>query len=96
MTIILSNENLENYLFYGFVVKEGKLFLNTVYHYTYVNGEKLEHTLFNFNENGEMYIERRNLKTNEIEEREGVVDVTSNWEECPKIGHYSGVIKKER
>ncbi len=51
---------------------------------------------FNFYENGEMFAEKRNYITNEIEEREGIVDVSSNWENIPQLGDYSNVMIKER
>lgn len=38
----------------------------------------------------EEMIEQMKLK------REGIVDVSSNWEDIPKLGDYFKVIKKER
>lgn len=90
------NDDLENYLLYGFVKKEGKLFLNMAYYYTYKESKKVEHILFNFEENGEMFIEKRDFITGNVEEKDGVVDVSFNWEYYPNFGDYSGLIRVER
>lgn len=96
LTVRFYNDNQENYLLYGFVKKNDKLFLNTAYHYTYFNNKKIEHILFNFKENGEMFVEKKDYISGELEEREAVVDVSCNWEPFPKFGEYAGVIKVDR
>lgn len=42
LTVRFYNDKFENYLLYGFVKKDNRLFLNTVYHYLYNNGEEVE------------------------------------------------------
>lgn len=42
LTVRFYNEKFENYLLYGFVKKDNRLFLNTAYHYLYNNGEEVE------------------------------------------------------
>ena len=37
--------------------------------------------VFGFKQNGELYMEKRDLLSGEIEEREAVVDVSCNWED---------------
>lgn len=96
LTVRFYNENQEDYLLYGFVKKVDKLFLNMACHYLYDNGEKVEMTLFNFKETGELFMERRNKASGKVEQREAIVDVTCNWEEIPKFGQYQEVIKVER
>lgn len=96
LTVRFYNDNQENYLLYGFVKRENKLFLNLAYHYLYDNGEEVETTLFKFKETGELFIERRNNVSGEVEQREDVVDVTCNWEEIPQFGEYQEVLKVER
>lgn len=96
LTVRFYNENLENYLLYGFVKKKDKLFLNMAYHYTYLNNQKVEHTLFNFKENGEMIAEKKDYISGVVEERKSIVDVSCNWEPFPEFGNYFGVIRVER
>ena len=96
LTVRFYNENQECYLLYGFVKKGDKLFLNAAYHYLYDNGEDIEMTLFNFKDTGEVFMERRNNVSGEVEQREAIVDVTCNWEEFPQFGEYQGVVKVER
>ena len=96
LTVRFYNENQENYLLYGFAKKGVKLFLNAAYHYLYDNGEKIEMTLFNFKETGELFMERSNNASEEVEQRDAIVDVVCNWEVFPQFGEYQGVIKVER
>ncbi|MBQ7775067.1 MAG: hypothetical protein IJ379_04015 [Lachnospiraceae bacterium] len=96
LTVRFYNDAFEYYLLYGFEKKDDRLFLNMAYHYAYLDGEEQETTLFNFKENGEMVAERRNYISGEVEEREGVVDVSCNWEPIPEFGDYHGVIRVER
>lgn len=84
------------YLMYGFVLKNDKLFLNAAYHYSYLDGKIIEHTLFSFDQDGKMIAEKMDYRTGEVEEREGIVDVSPNWEEIPTFGEYSSIIRKER
>lgn len=96
LTVRFYNEKFENYLLYGFVKKDNRLFLNTAYHYLYNNGEEVEQTLFNFKDTGELFMERSNNASKEVEQREIVVDVTCNWEDFPEFGNYFGIIRAER
>ena len=96
ITVRFYNDSLENYLLYGFIKKDDKLFLNTAYHYTYKESKKVEHILFNFKENGEMFIEKRDFITGNVEERDGIVDVSCNWELFPDFGDYHGLIRVNR
>ena len=65
-------------------------------HWNYSNGEIIETILFNFKETGEMIVAKTNQLTNEVEEMESVVDVSSNWEEVVEFGQYQNVIRIER
>lgn len=96
LTVRFYNEKFENYLLYGFVKKDNRLFLNTAYHYLYNNGEEVEQTLFNFKDTGELFMERSNNASKEVEQREIVVDVTCNWEDFQEFGDYFGIIRAER
>ena len=44
----------------------------------------------------EKFMERRNIEAKKVEEREAVVDVSSNWEEYPEFGNYCSLIRVER
>lgn len=96
LTVRFYNDNLENYLIYGFVKKNNKLFMNMACHYTYLNNKKIEHIIFNFNENGEMFTEKRDYVSGVVEEKEAIVDISCNWEDFPEFGYYYDVIRVER
>ncbi len=91
------DEKERTYLLYGFRRKnQEEIFLNTVYYYNYENEKEIENIFYNFQENGEMFIERRDLVTGNIEERESIVNVSCNWEKYPEFGEYSRLIILER
>ena len=91
------NEDIETYLLYGFQrCGETDIFLNMVYYYNYQNSQEIENIFFNFKENGEMAIERRNLITGELEEKEAIVDVSCNWERFPEFGDYLKLVLLHR
>ncbi|MBP1590662.1 MAG: hypothetical protein ILP22_01310 [Oscillospiraceae bacterium] len=90
------NEELENYLMYGFKKTEGKLFLNTAYYYRFQDNKEIEHIYFNFKENGDMVAEKKDYIKNIVEESEYKVDVSCNWECIPKFGEYQELLKEER
>lgn len=90
------NEDFENWLLYSFIEIDNKLFQNLVWWWDYLDGRVIEHYMVHFKANGEMISEHWEFCTGETEDRKGVVDVSSNWEEFPEFGHYDGVIKVER
>lgn len=91
------NNDTQTYLLYGFRRKnEDDIFMNTVYYYEYQDGKQTEHMIFNFKENGELYMEKRNMITGDVDARESIVDVTCNWEKFPHFGDYSKLIVLER
>ena len=92
------NENCEKYLTYAFHrEKDDDLFLNAVCYHDYDDDNKLKAMLiFGFKTNGQLFMEKQNLLTGDVEEREANVDITCNWEKFPKFGEYDSLIKKER
>lgn len=91
------DKDMNVFLLYGFCRKDNnKLFLNGAYHYLYKDGTKIEQTIFNFKDTGELFIERRNIEANSVEEKEAIVDISSNWEEYPEFGNYCSLIRVER
>lgn len=92
------NDNCEKYLTYAFHrEKEDDLFLNAVYYHDYdENNIETEILIFGFETTGQLFMEKRNLLTGDVEEREAKVDISCNWEKFPKFGEYDSLIKKER
>ena len=91
------DKDMNVFLLYGFRRKDNnKLFLNAAYHYLYKNATKIEQTIFNFKDTGELFMERRNIESKNVEEREAIVDVSYNWEEYPEFGNYCSLIRVER
>lgn len=91
------NENKERYLTYAFNRKSKKdIFLNAAYFYNYNDAIQTEMMVFSFNEEGELYMEKRNLINGDVETRESIVDVSCNWEKYPEFGEYSGLAVLER
>jgi hypothetical protein len=86
----------ELFLIYGFKIMEERLFLKTVYHYTYKDNELSEVVLFNFFEDGNLYMRKSKCIHNSHEEKKYIVDVSANWEKYPEFGCYSGILKQER
>ena len=84
------------FLVYQFTKIKEKLFLEAAYHYGYVKGKKVQHTFFRFDVDGNMYAEQMNYSTNEVVEKEGKVDVSTNWEEIPSFGDYSSIARIDR
>lgn len=87
------------YLQYDFIVKENKrIFLRTIMYWEYKDNTDIElkNMIFGYQENGHIYMEQRDFKTGEIEERETEDDVSRNWDLYPEFGEYSYLCKEER
>lgn len=96
ITVSFFNKEFENYLVYGFMKTDDKLFLNTAYYYRFQDGKEIEHIYFNFKENGDMITEKKDYINNIVEESEAKVDVSVNWESIPQFGEYQNLLKEER
>lgn len=90
------NDNEVNYITYAFHKEHNKLFLNAAYYLNYEEEKVIELMVFGFKENGELCMEKRDLLSGEIEERETVVDVSCNWEDFPEFGNYTKLLILER
>lgn len=91
-------DELQNqYLVYEFQKKEnGKVFLKGATHFEY-NEEILSILyVFNFEENGELFMEKTDVINGITEQKEDVVDVSTNWDICPCFGEYEHILRKER
>ncbi len=95
-SVVFYDENQVPYLFYDFKKLNNQLFLYMVYHYEYREEKIIQHTFFRFEEDGKMFTERMDYLTNEVVEKEGNVDVSSNWEQIPSFGNYSSIMRKDR
>ena len=91
------NENMHSYLIYEFHTKDDqRVFLKGAYYREYQEEKEIELTIYNFHENGYVFMEKQNLLTNEFEEREGQFNVESNWDKYPEFGKYDHLLKIER
>lgn len=93
------DNQIRKYLQYDFkVTKSGKLFLKTAINWEYEGNSDSETScmIFGFQENGYTAMEKRDMKTGEVEERETYSGVEGNWENYPQFGHYLYLCKEER
>jgi len=90
---------LREYLSYSFQeMRPGKLFLVSAGYRDFEEGgaEPVTFAMFSFKESGELVVERRDLRSSDVQEVEHNVDVSSNWEEYPEFGEYGAVKRAER
>lgn len=90
---------IRKHLQYDFEVTKGdKLFLKTAIYWEYEGDTDSETScmIFGFQENGYTAMEKRNLKTGEVEERETYGRVEGNLEDYPQFGQYTYLCKEER
>lgn len=84
-------------LYMNFTLKMiNEFFLKGAYYREYQEEKEIELTIYNFHENGYVFMEKQNLLTNEFEEREGQFNVESNWDKYPEFGKYDHLLKIER
>ncbi|MBL0385771.1 hypothetical protein JJB07_03835 [Tumebacillus sp. ITR2] len=99
VSVSFLDELLRKYLHYDFEVQAGDdLFLKTVMFWEYEGETDVETDtlILGYQSNGHIVMEKRNLKTGEVEEREAVDDVAKNWEKYPDFGDYMSLCKEER
>ena len=88
------------YLAYGFNEKQPRrLFLKSVSYREFEDEGDNPATfiMFNFDESGHVVIERRNMRTGEVSEKErDGEDVSANWEDYPEFGAYDSLLRRER
>lgn len=90
------DDNGMNYITYAFHKEEERLFMNAAYYHNYENEKEIELMVFSFKKDGELCMEKRNLISGEVDEREAVVDVSCNWDVFPEFGNYSRLLVLER
>jgi hypothetical protein len=93
------DERLRQYLRYDFrQVAPGKLFLKAAYHWEYPDeGESSSSKkIFNFEENGSVFMVEYNPLNGESTERETWSNIEPNWESYPEFGKYESICRLER
>lgn len=91
------NDSQVRYLTYAFHrERNDDIFLNAAYYHNYEEGVEKELTIFGFKTNGELLMEKRNLLSGDMEEKESRVDVSGNWDKYPEFGDYFRLLQLER
>ena len=91
------NDSQHRYLTYAFHrERNDDIFLNATYYHNYEEGIEKELIIFGFKTNGELLMEKRNLISGDVEEKESKVDVSGNWDKYPIFGSYTSLIKLNR
>lgn len=99
VSIAFLDDLYRKYLQYDFKeIKSDKIFLNTVIYWEYEDNSDSEIStmMLRYQESGDILMEKRNLKTGEVEERETHDNVERNWEDYPLFGQYMFICKEER
>lgn len=99
VSVSFMDKQVRKYLQYDFNQKQnGKVFLETAIYWEYDSDSDLETStmIFGFQEDGHTVMERRDLKSNEVQERELFDSVEGNWEEYPEFGQYMSLCQEER
>ncbi|KQU63331.1 hypothetical protein ASG66_02650 [Bacillus sp. Leaf406] len=86
------------YLNYDFeVMGEGKIFLRTAMYWEYDEDDtEVSRLILGFQEDGNIAMQKRELKTGLVEERETSATLERNWEAFPGFGQYDHLCKEER
>lgn len=90
---------LRGYLSYHFKKSEDEtLFLSMVVYREYLGeSDKVENaSRYIFSKNHKVYIRRENFVSKQIEETEFFTDISNNYDQFPKFGDYTHLLKKER
>ncbi|ANE86367.1 hypothetical protein FO497_04735 [Bacillus cereus ATCC 10876] len=90
---------IRKYLNYDFeVVSDSKIFLRTATYWEYDDETDTEVSslILGFRENGYIAMEKRDLKTGLVEEREISDTLERNWDVFPEFGHYIHLCREER
>ncbi|HDS1775104.1 lytic transglycosylase [Pseudomonas putida] len=92
------DDKCREYLTYQFqCLNSEKLFLTMATHREFdVDGKVSVGTSYIFKEDGGLVIRREKFNPYELEEANSSFDPTSNYEDIPAFGEYTGIIKKNR
>lgn len=93
------DDQIRKYLNYDFeVMSDGKIFLRTAMYWEYDDETDTEVSslILGFREDGYIAMEKRDLKTGSVEERETSDTLERNWDVFPEFGHYNHLCREER
>lgn len=99
VSVSFLDEQTRQYLSYDFEVKsEGKLFLKSSAYWEYDDetNEEITSLILAFHEDGHIVMEKRDLRTGSVEERETEGSLKENWDVFPEFGHYHHLCRVER
>jgi len=99
VSVMFFDEHDRNFLRYDFKrVEPGKLFLSLAVHLEYSADESRPSTsiTFAFKLDGSILVERRNMASGEVEEKDSQGNPDQNWESYPMFGEYSSVCRLNR
>jgi hypothetical protein len=99
ISVLFLDRNDRVYLQYDFKrVESGDLFLSKATHLEYKNGDNSPSIVvtFVFRMDGSILIEKRNIETGEIDEKESSGNFASNRESYPAFGDYISVSRPNR
>lgn len=87
------------YLNYDFeIMSDGKIFLRTAMYWEYDDETETEVSslILGFRKDGYIAMEKRDLKTGSVEERETSDTLERNWDVFPEFGQYIHLCRDER
>ncbi|WP_040949822.1 hypothetical protein [Gorillibacterium massiliense] len=93
------DDRTRKYLNYDFkVMSDAKLFLRTAMHWEYEGqtDKKASSLIIGFREDGHIAMEKRDLNTGSVEEREAKDTLEKNWDRFPEFGQYHHLCQEER
>ncbi|MEF2967764.1 hypothetical protein V3851_18185 [Paenibacillus sp. M1] len=90
---------IRKYLNYDFkVMSDAKLFLRTAMYWEYdgQTDNEINSLIYGFREDGYIIMEKRDLITGSVEEREAKDTLEKNWDVFPVFGQYLHLCREER
>ena len=91
------DEYIRPYLMYEFQVENNDiLFLKSAIYNQYIDQKKKEMLIFNFNQNGNVIMEKNDYIIGEMIEKEIISDISSNWDKYPDFKDYTNILQVER
>ncbi|WP_044834891.1 hypothetical protein [Thalassomonas actiniarum] len=99
VSVLFLDKHKRCYLSYDFKKKnDEKLFLSKAIHCEFSDSSDncSVSTTFIFEENGSIYIERRNINNGETVQKESFAETVDNWDLFPEFGNYTSLLRENR
>lgn len=99
VSVLFFDADSRLYMKYDFKkVEPGRLFLSSALHIEFEDDSNRPHmaVTFAFKLDGSIVIERRNMITGVVEEKDSYGDPAANWEAYPEFGDYRSVCRINR